>query len=169
MDCALFLMLNTSSSVVNKSFFNPPPSELLQPTRKDSPVKYAYYGTLEGAVIDHACALKEPDRLARLQEPVIDCNKNPSKSPLLCPSSPQLLANLLLFTLRTQDLVTACHEEKKRTVALHDDIYDEAYDCKDQQCAEDAINYGLLLVSRDLESAGMAKVTHAETPGIAMP
>lgn len=162
--CAYFQIVNVSASVVNASASSQPPSASQGPANIEHPVKYGYYGTLEGAVIDHVCSRMRPDTLARLQEPSVDCNKEPSKSPLICPGSPALNANALLFTLRSRDLVPLCHEQEKRATALHDDIYFQAFDCKDQLCAQDAIRYGLQVVSSDLEGVRAAEMAHSEKP-----
>ena len=163
-DCSDFVMVSQPPAEVGMSLFTPPQLEFLKPARRVSPVRYAYYGTVEGAMIDHVCSRVYPNILRLLQQPSVDCEKSPSRSPLLCPGSAHLNANAMLFTLRTRDLVPLCREEVKKAVALHDDIYGEAFDCKDQQCAEEAISYGLLLVSRDLEGARAAEMAHEDSP-----
>ncbi len=163
-DCAYFQIVNDASSTVPALLLAPTSSTLQGPIQVTRPVKYGYYGTPEGALIDHVCSRMQPDLLVRLQESSTPCTEAQSKIPLICPGSPELNANALLLTLRSRDLVTLCHEEKKRAAALHDDIYRQALECKDLQCAQDAIAYGLQLVSRDLEGARAAELTHAEKP-----
>lgn len=161
-DCDTFQMVNDSISVVSELLLMPPTSDLLKSTRTEGPVKFAYYGTPEGEIINYACVRMHPDQLAQLQETDPDCEKDPSISPLLCPGSAQLNANRRLFTSRTDELVPLCHVEEKTAMALYKSIFIEAFECKDQQCAEAVISYGLQLVSRDLERASAAEMAQPE-------